>query len=341
MEPQYESRLESSWPKLPVKRLTQDELEFYRQKIKQLLKAHNATIVAHYYVDTEIQRLAEETGGIVADSLAMAKYGHDCDADTLIVCGVYFMAESAKILSPHKRVLMPTTEATCSLDISCQPQEFATFKSQHPNHTVVVYINTSAAIKAMADWCVTSSIALDVVTHLDGQGHKILWAPDKYLGSYIKKQTNADMLLWNGSCIVHEEFKANALTTLKAEYPEAAVLVHPESPEAVIALADVVGSTSQLLKASQTLSNQQFIVATDRGMFYKMQQTSPDKTFMECPTGGTGATCRSCAHCPWMAMSDLKNMATALSHGNNEVTVPDDIRERALVSLERMVKFQP
>ena len=340
MEPQYESRLASFWPKRPVERLTEGERTFYRDKIKQLLKQHNATIVAHYYVDEEIQRLAEETGGIVADSLDMAKYGRDCDADTLIVCGVYFMGESAKILSPNKRVLMPTTEATCSLDISCQPEEFAAFRAQHPDRTVVVYVNTSAAIKAMADWCVTSSIALDVVSHLDSDGHKILWAPDKYLGSYIQKQTHADMLLWNGSCIVHEEFKANALQALKAEHPDAAVLVHPESPEAVIALADVVGSTSQLLKASQTLPNQQFIVATDRGIFYKMQQASPDKTFMECPTGGTGATCRSCAHCPWMAMNGLENLAQTLEHGTNEVTVPDSIREQALVSLERMVQFQ-
>lgn len=340
MQPQYESRLERFWPKRPTEHLSTTEREIYRDKIKQLLKQHNATIIAHYYVDAEIQRLAEETGGIVADSLDMAKFGRDCSADTLIVCGVYFMAESAKILSPNKRILMPTTEATCSLDISCQPEEFAAFKAAHPERTVVVYVNTSAAIKAMADWCVTSSIALDIVTHLDAQGDKILWAPDKYLGSYIQKQTQADMLLWDGSCIVHEEFKANALKALKAQYPEAAVLVHPESPEAVIDLADVVGSTSQLLKASQTLPNKQFIVATDRGIFYKMQQASPDKTFMECPTGGTGATCRSCAHCPWMAMNGLKNLAKALEHGNNEVIVPDDIRERALISLERMVQFQ-
>ena len=340
MQPQYESRLEHFWPKRPTEHLSTTERELYRDKIKQLLKQHNATIIAHYYVDAEIQRLAEETGGIVADSLDMAKFGRDCNADTLIVCGVYFMAESAKILSPNKRILMPTTEATCSLDISCQPEEFAAFKAAHPERTVVVYVNTSAAIKAMADWCVTSSIALDIVTYLDAQGDKILWVPDKYLGSYIQKQTQADMLLWDGSCIVHEEFKANALKALKAQYPEAAVLVHPESPEAVIDLADVVGSTSQLLKASQTLPNKQFIVATDRGIFYKMQQASPDKTFMECPTGGTGATCRSCAHCPWMAMNGLKNLTKALEHGNNEVIVPDDIRERALISLERMVQFQ-
>jgi quinolinate synthase len=250
------------------------------------------------------------------------------------------MGETAKILSPGKTVLMPSLEATCSLDIGCPAEEFTQFCDAHPDRTVVVYANTSAAVKARADWVVTSSIAVDVVEHLAAQGEKILWAPDRYLGSYIQKQTGADMLLWQSACIVHEEFKANAIKQLKDAHPHAAVLVHPESPAEVVALADAVGSTSQLLKASQTLPNQTFIVATDKGIFYKMQQASPHKTFIETPTGGVGATCKSCAHCPWMAMNSLKNVAEALTNETNEIFVPEAIRLKALRPLQRMLDFQ-
>lgn len=334
----YQARVESCWPE-PHKPLSPEQIERYRTKIKQLLKEKDAVLIAHYYVDAEIQRLAEETGGVVADSLEMARFGAKHPAKTLMVCGVRFMGETAKILSPEKKVLMPTLEANCSLDLSCQPDEFKAFCEKHPDRTVVVYANTSAAVKALADWVVTSSIAVEVVEYLQAQGKKILWAPDKYLGSYIQKQTGADMILWQGSCIVHEEFKANAIKELKKSYPNAAVLVHPESPEEVVALADAVGSTSQLLKASQSLPNDSFIVATDKGIFYKMQQASPHKTFIEAPTGGTGATCKSCAHCPWMAMNDLKNLAESLEAQTNEIVVPENIRKKALVPLERMVNF--
>jgi quinolinate synthase len=339
MEAKFEPRLDSYWPKTVAPQLTPSENADYRTKIKALLKAKNAVIVSHYYVDDEIQRLAEETGGVVADSLEMARFGARNPATTLIVAGVKFMGETAKILSPEKKVLMPTLSATCSLDISCQPQEFAQFIKDHPDRTIVVYANTSADIKAMADWVVTSSIAVNVIKHLQAEGHKFIWAPDKYLGAYIQRETKADMLLWQGSCIVHEEFKANALKDLKAKHPEAAILVHPESPEAVIALADVVGSTSQLLKASQTLPNTIFIVATDRGIFYKMRQASPEKLFIEAPTGGTGATCRSCAHCPWMAMNSLKNLYESLRDETNEVFVADATIKQALIPLNRMVNF--
>jgi len=256
-----------------------------------------------------------------------------------MVAGVKFMGETAKILSPQKKVLMPTLKATCSLDISCQPQEFQDFTALHPDRTIVVYANTSAEIKAMADWVVTSSIALDVIRYLDEQGQKLIWAPDKYLGSYIQKETGADMLIWHGSCIVHEEFKANALKALKAKHPEAAILVHPEAPAEVIALADAVGSTSQLLKASTTLPNSTMIVATDNGIFYKMKQASPEKTFIEAPTGGVGATCRSCAHCPWMAMNLLQNLYESLRDETNEIQVAPETINKALVPLERMVSF--
>jgi len=287
-----------------------------------------------------IQELAEETGGIVSDSLEMARFGNNHNAETLIVAGVKFMGETAKILTPHKRVLMPTLEATCSLDIGCPEDQFSAFCDQHPDRTVVVYANTSAAVKARADWVVTSSIALEVVDYLDSQGEKILWAPDKYLGNYVQKETGADMLLWDGSCIVHEEFKAKGIVDLKNIYPEAAVLVHPESPDSVVRLADVVGSTSQLIDAAMKLPNQKMIVATDQGIFYKMQQAVPDKELLVAPTGGSGATCRSCASCPWMGMNGLDNLLSCIENGTNEIFVDSKIAQQAIQSLDRMMNFK-
>lgn len=311
-----------------------------RAKIKETLVRENAVLVAHYYTSPEIQALAEETGGCVSDSLEMARFGKQHEAETLIVAGVKFMGETAKILSPEKRVLMPTLEATCSLDIGCPEQEFSDFCDQHPDRTVVVYANTSAAVKARADWVVTSSIALKVVDYLDKKGEKILWAPDKHLGAYVAKQTGADVLLWDGACIVHEEFKARGILDLKAQYPEAAVLVHPESPESVVNIADGVGSTSQLIQATQTLPNPQFIVATDQGIFYKMQQVAGDKELLIAPTAGTGATCRSCANCPWMAMNELQNLADVFDRQDNEIHVDSQLAERALIPLNRMLDFK-
>ncbi|MEQ3641104.1 MAG: quinolinate synthase NadA [Alteromonas sp.] len=312
-----------------------------KAEIKALLKARNAVLVAHYYTDHEIQALAEETGGCVADSLEMARFGRDAEEQTLIVAGVRFMGETAKILSPEKTVRMPTLEATCSLDIGCPAKEFSEFCDQHPDHTVVVYANTSAAVKARADWVVTSSIALEIVEHLDSQGKKIIWGPDRHLGAYIAKQTGADMLMWQGECIVHDEFSSQKLGDMKALYPNAAVLVHPESPASVVDMADAVGSTSQLIKASQEMDNDTFIVATDKGIFYKMQQLEPNKTFIEAPTGGNGATCKSCAHCPWMAMNGLEAIKASLTEGSDghEIFVDDSLRTDALIPLDRMLQF--
>jgi len=322
----------------------QQQLE-YKNRIKRLLKEKNAVIVAHYYTDPVVQALAEETGGCVADSLEMARFGKNHPATTLLVAGVKFMGETAKILTPHKIVIMPTLEATCSLDLGCPVKEFAAFCDAHPERTVVVYANTSAAVKARADWVVTSSCAVDIVEHLADKGEKIIWAPDKFLGQYVEKQTGADMLLWNGSCIVHEEFKAQGILDLKAVYPDAAVLVHPESPAPVIELADVVGSTSQLIKATQTLPHKRFIVATDQGIFYKMQQQSPDKELIIAPTAGAGATCRSCANCPWMAMNALQKVAETLEQfaqtgrSEQEVFVSEELAVRAMKPLQRMLDF--
>jgi quinolinate synthase len=316
-----------------------DERSELKDKIRRLLKEREAVLVAHYYVDADLQDLAEETGGCVSDSLEMARFGRDHPARTLVVAGVRFMGETAKILSPQKRILMPDLDATCSLDLGCPADEFAAFCDAHPDRTVVVYANTSAAVKARADWMVTSSIGLDIVAHLHAQGKKILWAPDRHLGGYIQKKTGADMLLWQGSCLVHDEFKGVELDLLKADYPDAKVLVHPESPANVVALADVVGSTTQLINAAQTMDATTFIVATDNGILHKMRIAAPGKHFIEAPTAGNSATCKSCAHCPWMAMNGLRNLAAVLENGNNEVFVDPEIGKLAVRSIDRMLDF--
>ncbi len=315
------------------------EVNECKSRIKALLKDRNAVLVAHYYTDALLQSLAEETGGLVSDSLEMARFGRDSNASTLVVAGVRFMGETACILSPEKTVLMPTLEATCSLDVACPADRFAEFCDAHPDHTVVVYANTSAAVKARADWVVTSSIAVDVVEHLAAQGKKIIWAPDRHLGSYIKSRTGADMLLWDGACIVHEEFKAKGLMEMRALYPHAAILAHPESPAAVLAIADVIGSTTQIIKAAMQMPHSHFIVATDKGIFYKLQQMAPQKTFLIAPTAGHDATCRSCAHCPWMAMNSLERLLQSLETGSNRVSVSAELARRAMVPLQRMLDF--
>ena len=310
-----------------------------KQRIVRELRARDAVLIAHYYVDGDLQDLAMETGGCVADSLEMARFGRDHAAKTLIVAGVRFMGETAKILSPSKRVLMPDLEATCSLDIGCPPDEFAALCDAHPDRTVVVYANTSAAVKARADWMVTSSCAVAIVRHLHSMGQKILWAPDRHLGRYIREQTGADMLLWDGACIVHDEFKGLELELMRREHPDAQVLVHPESPASVVAQADVVGSTSQLLKAVVEGSAPMYIVATDNGILHRMRQLAPGKTLVEAPTAGQSATCKSCAHCPWMAMNELQGVLDCLLHGRGEISVPEPVRGQALGCIERMLDF--
>ncbi len=328
------------FPAKPVP-LTDEQTKSHIENISRLLKERDAVLIAHYYTDPEIQALAEQTGGFVGDSLEMAKFGNRHPASTLIIAGVRFMGESAKILTPEKTILMPNLEAECSLDLGCPADKFTEFCDAHPDHTVVVYANTSAAVKARADWVVTSSIALEIVDHLDAEDKKIIWGPDRHLGSYIANKTGADMLLWQGECIVHDEFSAKALKDMKEQYPEAAILVHPESPASVVELADSVGSTSQLIKAAKELPNQKLIVATDKGIFFKMQQLVPEKELVEAPTAGAGATCRSCAHCPWMAMNGLAAIESALTEGasEHEIFVDEEIRLKSLIPLNRMLDF--
>jgi len=327
-----------AWAKIPSAPEMAERAEL-KDRIRRLLKEKGAVLVAHYYVDADLQDLAEETGGCVSDSLEMARFGRDHAAQTLVVAGVRFMGETAKILSPEKTILMPDLDATCSLDLGCPADEFAAFCDQHPERTVVVYANTSAAVKARADWMVTSSIGLDIVAELHAQGKKILWAPDRHLGSYIQAKTGADMLLWQGSCLVHDEFKGVELDLLKLDYPNAKVLVHPESPANVVAQADAVGSTTQLINAAQTMDATHFIVATDNGILHKMRMAAPGKTFIEAPTAGNSATCKSCAHCPWMAMNGLRNLAEVLESGANEVHVDPALGLQAKRSIDRMLDF--
>ncbi|MEG0150636.1 MAG: quinolinate synthase NadA [Comamonas sp.] len=327
-----------AWAKVPAEASLQQQRES-AERIRQLLRERNAALVAHYYVGGALQDLARETGGCVGDSLEMARFGSEHAATTLIVAGVRFMGETAKILSPEKTVLMPDGDATCSLDLGCPAEEFSRFCDAHPDRTVVVYANTSAAVKARADWVVTSSVGQDIVAALHARGEKILWAPDRHLGSHIQRQTGADMLLWQGSCIVHDEFKADELQALADAHPEAAILVHPESPASVAALADVVGSTTQLIAAVGRLPTQTFIVATDQGILHDMRKRHPNKTFLAAPTAGNGASCKSCAFCPWMAMNSLAGVEQTLLHGHGAIELDATLARAARKPIERMLQF--
>ncbi len=341
LDPIGQDLLDQAWAEVARQEAAYEpgEQEDLRCRIKQLLKEQDAVLVAHYYTSDDLQQLAEDTGGTVADSLEMARFGHEHPASTLIVAGVCFMGETAKILNPEKRVLMPDVQATCSLDLECPAHLFAAFCDAHPDYTSVVYANTSAAVKARADWVVTSGIALPIIKYLAEQNEKVLWAPDCHLGSYVQRETGVDMLIWPGSCVVHEQFKAEGIKTLKKSYPEAQVLVHPESPAEVVALADVVGSTTGLIQATLNPEVQEFIVATEPGIFYKMRQASPAKTFLEAPSGGLGGSCESCRRCPWMAMNGLRNLAQVLESGAHEIIIADEICQKALVPIQRMMDF--
>jgi quinolinate synthase len=319
--------------------LSTKQQEDIKQSIKILLKKEDAVLVAHYYTDEKLQDLAEETGGCVADSLEMARFGTTHPAKTLVVAGVKFMGETSKILNHEKRVLMPDLKATCSLDEGCPADQFSAFCNSYPDHIVVVYANTSAEVKARSDWVVTSGIALPIIRHLAERGGKIIWGPDKHLGRYVQQETGAEMILWPGSCIVHEEFRSIALQRVRKLHPEAAVLVHPESPQSIVEQADLVGSTTALINGVASLPNKSFIVATDKGIFNKMRQIAPSKTLIEAPTEGEGATCHSCARCPWMGMNSLQNLQKVLQSGTNEILVDQDLAKRAVIPIRRMLDF--
>ena len=307
--------------------------------IKQLLLKNNAKIIAHYYVDEQVQRLAEDTGGFVGDSLEMARYGSKQKETTLIVAGVKFMGETAKILNPDKKVLMLDIEATCSLDTGCDYAEFKKFCDTHNDRDVVVYANTSAKVKSISDWVVTSSIAVPLIEHLTSLGKKLIWAPDKYLGNYVIDTTGADMLLWDGSCIVHEEYKTIELNNMIAKHPDCDVLVHPESPRSIIQLANTVGSTTKLIEASKASKKKYIIVATEKGILYQMKKFSPNKIFLEAPTEGEGATCKSCGRCPWMNLNIVQKLLDVFNTKTNEIILSRDIINKAKKPIDRMINF--
>ena len=307
--------------------------------IKQLLLKNNAKIIAHYYVDEQVQRLAEDTGGFVGDSLEMARYGSKQKETTLIVAGVKFMGETAKILNPDKKVLMLDIEATCSLDTGCDYTEFKKFCDEHNDREVVVYANTSAKVKSISDWVVTSSIAVPLIEHLTSLGKKLIWAPDKYLGNYVIDTTGADMLLWDGSCIVHEEYKTIELKNMIAKHPDCDVLVHPESPRSIIQLANTVGSTTRLIEASKASKKKYIIVATEKGILYQMKKFSPNKIFLEAPTEGEGATCKSCGRCPWMNLNIVQKLLDVFNAKTNESVLSRDIINKAKKPIDRMINF--
>ncbi len=327
-------------PATPPRLVSAEERPALLARARQLLAERDAVLVSHYYVHPDLQDLAQETGGTVSDSLEMARFGHEHKAGTIVVAGVRFMGETAKILNPEKRVLMPDLAAECSLDLATPADEFSAFCDAHPDREVVVYANTSAAVKARADWMVTSSIAEKIVAHLHKQGKKILWAPDKHLGAYVQKVTGADMLMWNAACVVHDEFKAQQLEELKLKHPGAKVLVHPESPAAVIEMADAVGSTTGIIQAAERLGAKEYIVATDGGIIHQMRKRLPGVNFIEAPTAGKGATCQSCAHCPWMAMNGLHTLIETLEGApGHEIFVDPAIGRRARVPIQRMLDF--
>ena len=314
--------------------------EQYLQEIRTLLKTRNAKLIAHYYVDESVQKIAEDTGGLVSDSLEMARFGQKQIESTLIVAGVKFMGETAKILSPEKNIYVLDPSATCSLDEGCNFNEFKDFCATHPDREVVVYANTSAKVKSIADWVVTSSIAVSLVEYLTSLGKKLIWAPDKYLGQYIIDRSGADMILWNSSCIVHEEYKFSELKKMIHDYPDCDVLVHPESPRSIISLADVVGSTSKLIQASQDSKKKYIIVATEKGIFYQMKKLSPNKIFIEAPTAGEGASCKSCGRCPWMKLNSLDKILSVFADNKNEIQIPKHVINDAQKSISRMVSFR-
>jgi quinolinate synthase len=302
-----------------------------KAEIKRLAKERNAVILAHYYQDAEIQDLAD----FVGDSLDLSRKAAATDADVIAFCGVKFMAEVAKILSPQKTVVLPDLKAGCSLEDSCPPEQFAAFRRAHPDHISLTYINCSAAVKAESDIIVTSSSAERIINQLPAD-QKILFAPDKHLGAWLARKTGRDMLLWDGSCIVHERFSVTELLKLKAQYPAAPVLAHPECPAPILELANYVGATSGILAQALASPEQTIIVATEPNIIHQMQLKAPHKTFIGAP--GADGNC-GCNMCPYMALNTLQKLYLALRDLKPEITVPEDIRLKAKVSLDRMLEM--
>lgn len=302
-------------------------------EINRLRKEKNAVILAHYYQDAAIQDIAD----FVGDSLDLSRKAASTNADMIVFCGVRFMAEVAKILSPQKKVVLPDMAAGCSLEDSCPPDEFAAFRAAHPDHLVLTYINCSAAVKTHSDIIVTSSNAEYIINQIPKE-QPILFAPDRHLGAYLAKKTGRDMILWPGSCIVHERFSERELIKLKAEYPDAPVAAHPECPAHILAHADHVGSTSSILNFVLTSKAETFIIATEPGIIHQMEKAAPHKAFIGAP--GADGNC-NCNMCPFMALNTMEKLYLALKNEAPEITLDENLRLRALKPLERMLEMSP
>lgn len=303
----------------------------YSAEIRKLVKEKNAVILAHYYQEGEIQDIAD----FVGDSLALSQQAAKTKADIILFAGVHFMAETAKILSPEKKVLIPDTMAGCSLADSCPPKEFKEFVEKHPGHTVISYVNTTAEIKALTDIICTSSNALQIVESLP-KDEKIIFAPDRNLGNYIKNLTQREMVIWDGACHVHEEFSLEKILEIKADHPDAKIIAHPECEKPILIVADHIGSTSALLKFTQTDNAQKYIVATESGIIHQMKKANPDKTYIPAPP--KDSTC-GCNDCNFMKLITLKKIYSCLKNEEPEVTLNENLRLKAEKPIRRMLKI--
>ena len=301
------------------------------QKIKDLQATKNAVIMAHYYQEPEIQDIAD----FIGDSLALAQKAVEISADIIVLAGVNFMAETAKILNPSKKVLLPDPEAGCSLADSCPADKFEAFVKAHPDHTVITYVNTTAEVKSLSDIACTSSNAVQIVESLP-EDEKIIFGPDRNLGNYIRSLTHRDMLVWDGACHVHEEFSLEKIIDLKKEYPDAKVLAHPECPKPILIVADHIGSTAELLRFSKTDPANRYIVATESGILHQMQKSSPNKTFIPAPPNDS--TC-ACNNCRFMKLVTLQKIYDCLSNETNEVILDEDVRSKAEKPIRRMLEI--
>jgi quinolinate synthase len=298
------------------------------EEIKKLKKEKNAVLLAHYYQEPDIQDIADYIG----DSLGLAQAAAKTDAEIIVFAGVHFMAETAKILNPHKKVLLPDLRAGCSLSDSCPPVLFQRFKEEHPDHLVISYINCSAGIKALSDIICTSGNAMQIVNSLPAD-QKVIFAPDKNLGGYINKQTGRNMVLWNGACMVHEIFSLEKILRLKERHPEALFIAHPECEDTILRIADFVGSTTQLLKFTEQSSAQQFIVATETGILHQMQLSNPDKTFIPAPPDNACA----CNDCPHMKLNTLEKLYLCMKYEQPEIIMDEELRLAARKPIDRML----
>ena len=302
------------------------------EEILRLKREMNAVILAHYYQDDEIQDIAD----IIGDSLELARKAAATDAEVIVFCGVKFMAEGAKILSPQKKVLLPDLKAGCSLETSCPPAQFKAFRDAHPDHIAITYINCSAEIKAMTDIIVTSSNAESIINSLP-KDQKIIFAPDRFLGSYLNKKTGRDMVLWNGSCMVHERFSEVELVKLKTQHPSAHIIAHPECPEALLNYAHHIGSTSSLLKFTETHAGDEFIVLTEAGILHQMQKRSRGSRFYPVPGALDGGACVACNTCPYMKLNTMEKLYLCMRDQTPELLLDAELIQRARVPLDRML----